>query len=79
MPTEFNPVDHPWEAGTEIARVVRGSRRAEIANARGLGKIAAALPAPATETGRRLMWGGLMFTFGVAATAFSAGIPQLFF
>ncbi|KZT56907.1 hypothetical protein CALCODRAFT_296587 [Calocera cornea HHB12733] len=79
MPTGLNPVDHPWETGTEVARVIAGNRRAEIANARGLGKIAAAIPRPATETGRRIMWGSLMFTFGVAATAFSAGIPQLFF
>ncbi|KZO91562.1 hypothetical protein CALVIDRAFT_342596 [Calocera viscosa TUFC12733] len=69
MPTGLNPVDHPWETGTEVARVIAGNRRAEIANARGLGKIAAAIPRPATETGRRIMWGSLMFTFGVAATA----------
>jgi len=79
MPMGLVPVEHPWDEGTETTRVVVRNRRAEIANARGLGKIAAAIPQPATETGRKVMWGSLLFSFGVAATAFSAGIPQLFF
>jgi len=79
MPTGLNPIEHALDAGTETMRVIARNRRAEVANARGLGKIAAAIPRPATETGRKVMWGSLLFTFGVAATAFSAGIPQLFF